>query len=271
MTEILIFYDKLIDVFLDKNESKNFKYIIYIIQNKLYNDNQKDRIINYIKDYVTYEEIIKNNRIDRYNRSKIFFEFLLDNNIIQLPTLDNYKDHIICKLFNNKNKIDYLMIILISRLLREDEHELLEKILLNNKHYHMPTILQSLIINLDKNIINNTIIHHLTRIILNIYHNSITIKNLDVFLDKLDLIKSYLKDKYVNLNLNIKKEDILTEDKKYINYNYLVYMIFNMINKNLDLRIDTYNINQKRNINKKCNENIVSLREYNYNYSYSLI
>jgi len=273
-TNTNIFYDKLIDVFLDENETKNFKYIIYIIENKLYNDQQKERIIKYIKNYVSYEEIIKNNRIDRYNKTIIFFEFLLDNNIIELPTLDNYKDHIISKFLNNK--LDNLIMIIISRLLREDKFEILEKILLNNKYYNIPMLLQSIIINLNKNKLNDTIIYYLTKVILIIYNNykSIVIYNIDVILAKLDLIKSYLKDKYINLNFNIKKEEILfdiTDDNKYINYKYLTYMLFMMLNKNLELRIDTYNINQKKIINKIYNENMMLLKEENYCLSYSLI
>jgi hypothetical protein len=95
-----------------------------------------------------------------------------------------------------------------------------------------------------------------------------------VILAKLDFIKSYLKDKYINLNFNIKKEEILfdtTDDNKYINYKYLTYILFMMLNKNLELRIDTYNINQKKIINKIYNENMMLLKEENYCLSYSLI
>ena len=272
-TNTNIFYDKLIDVFLDKNQNKNFRYIIYIIENKLYNDKQKERIINYIKNFVTYEEIIKNNRIDRFNKTKIFYEFLLDNKIIELPTLDNYKDHLISKLINNQPKLDYLLITIISRLLSEDMHELLEKILLNKKYYNIALMLQSLIINLEKNKINDTIIYHLTKVILDIYnkYTSIVLYNINVIFEKLDIIKLYIKNKYINLNLNIKKEEIFTDDKRYINYDNLILMIFNMINKNLELRIDTYNVDQKKLINKIYNENIIILREQNYCLSYSLI
>ena len=48
-------------------------------------------------------------------------------------------------------------------------------------------------------------------------------------------------------------------------------MIFTMINKNLELRIDKYNIDQKRYINQKYNENMMILKEENYCLSYSLI